>query len=374
MRYGWHRCGLNAYPTFEHGQYMLGAGQGAATLDSANEKFAAVFLVQRAGEVKYVWWRKDNSTAGTNPLVLTLETVGSDGLPTGTLFDASCTGTDIIIDGTNNYAAQITDISAGATCTVAVGDLLAVVLTNPATNFPTLGVGGMTTSGPTGLSVYSTTNRFPYGATNTGSWAKQVVYPQVILEYDDGELVPLPQCELLLNGSGATYSIASNGTYVYSGNAIEAPFGMRVVGMQAKVYGTADFKLVLFDAAGARLRETPTMTPNYRGSTSATASNYALMFTGGPLDLPAGTRVYAMIEATSITAQDTFTYQVRTRTSTATGDSGLISATEWVQACVGASFPFTFPAVGRIGTTNLIYTHFEYPAPSPRTRPFRKAR
>jgi len=144
-------------------------------LDAANEKTALIFRVPKTGTITKIGWRTTTVTTGAT-LDIRLETVSlTNGDPTGTLQGTDTNGAQVVADADDNVWFMTT-LTAGAVVTR--GDILAIVIVNPAVS-------------PGNLNIASFGNFlpqiFPYRDDFlTGAWVKGSALLSLALEYSDG--------------------------------------------------------------------------------------------------------------------------------------------------------------------------------------------
>lgn len=149
-------------------------------IDAASEKAAFIIQAPRTGNIAKVCFLTGTVTTGA-VVDVRLETVSAtDGSPTGTLFGTNTNALQAILDSDDNtwFAVSLT-----ASAAVTKGNILAVVIANPAVSFGAINIRMMAKPGvPT----------FPYSALFTASYSKTENFPVVALEYDDGNYYFIP--------------------------------------------------------------------------------------------------------------------------------------------------------------------------------------
>lgn len=168
---------LLAYPGMRSAGGINALAASSQLLDAAGEYVASVVTPTKAGNIAAVGWLPSTVT-GSGKVEVRAETVGSDGLPTGTLW-ATNTNIAAVAPASNTWRWDTLTAAAA----VSVGDLIA---------FKIIYESGTSVR----VSVYSSAsvqafqyNGVPYQATNTGSPAKSGdTVPIIALRYDDNSV------------------------------------------------------------------------------------------------------------------------------------------------------------------------------------------
>ena len=213
------------------------------TLDAAGEYQAWVYCAREDMVVSHVYWRC-NAATGSPTADTRIETVATDGTPSGTLW---ATDTNIV-SGTLTVGSILNALTASAT--ISRGQMFAVkVVYNSGTSFEVARAANWRSS----------LGAVPYDVTNvTGSVVKS--------SFSHGANLAL--------GSSATsfypleiampYTASGGGTFNNTNSAARAmrfqlPFPCRAVGSAVPSYSSAgDFSIVLYDDAGAELSSSST--------------------------------------------------------------------------------------------------------------------
>ena len=245
---------------------IYGVGmQSGAILDAANEYVSFIIKFPKSGTLKKIGFHTGTVTTA-DTINVRIETVSdSDGLPTGTLYDANGTGSQADPEAQTVYWVPINGSSG---ISVTKGDIVAIkfLLDYVDGNLVIWYV----------VSNFNITNHasFPYVVTYLGGASSKVVSMALplALEYD-GEIVPLPNA--FLHAAAAADTFKSDSTPNHRGLAITPPFACRAVGVWAYLDIDAAADLVLFGSDGATALQTISLPdPDIRGSTSAAPQYY----------------------------------------------------------------------------------------------------
>ena len=242
----WPTQPINVLPSFAN-----------LTIDAADEVAAFVFRVWRAGTVTRLHFRTGTVTTGAT-VDVRLETVGADGLGTGTLFGTNTNVAHVIADANDNVWHRTAALTGSAT--VAVGDLVAVVIVNP-----TVSAGNLIISAGTNTALYG--GVAPYSLSPTRA-TKSVSAPICALEYDDGVLRgPLACIPMHTTTTNLTLNTGTNPDEAAA--YLTLPFPCRVIGWWGNiaVAAGADYRVSLYEDGNT----TPLLTKDYDGDQVAAA-------------------------------------------------------------------------------------------------------
>lgn len=216
---------------------------GNITLDAANEKYAMIFKAQEAFTVDKVRFLTRAVTTGAI-MDVRIETIdGTTGHPSGTLFATNTNIAHTIDDTDDSVWLETSSLTASAS--ISKGDLVAVVIVNPAVSPGNMALMGFRLYTPDLCLL----DHF------TGSWLVNISTPAVALLNSSGVYMNIP-------GSGpytsvtATHSIDVDTTPDELGMKFQVPWPVRVEGIGVwKIAPTsgADFSVVLYDAASGVL-------------------------------------------------------------------------------------------------------------------------
>lgn len=244
--------------------FGLGMNTGS-TLDAAGEYIAFIIKFPKSGTLKKIGFHTGNVTTA-DTINVRVETVSdSDGLPTGTLYDANGTGSQ---ESPSAQTAYWVSINGSSGITVMKGDIVAIKIILDY-------VDGNVQVWHT-VAHYNITNAasFPYVVTYLGGSSAKVTSMAIALALEyDGEIVPLPNA--ILPASSAADTFASNSNPNHRGLAITPPFACRAVGVWSYLDIDAAANMVLFDSDGATALQTLALPDtDIRGSTSVAPQYY----------------------------------------------------------------------------------------------------
>jgi hypothetical protein len=253
-------------------------GFASLLLDAADEVCAGLIRIPRAGTITRVHFRTVTVTTGATVNVR-LETVDASGDPSDTLLAANTETTHVIADGDDNTWIRTGTLTASAT--VALGDLIAVVIENPTASPGTLNIAYSTSSG----TVMSPGHPRVLGPTRTT--VVDNAFPIFALEYDDGTFaIPAGSFPLGTASTTVLMDTATNPDEVALYFTPQAK--MRVIGWWAQfaLAAGADYRVNLY-ASG---NDTPLMSSNYDGDTVSSTGTRTIseLFDDSPVTLSAG--------------------------------------------------------------------------------------
>jgi len=272
-------------------------------IDAAIEKAGLVCHAPKTGNIAKILWATVLVTTGAT-VDVRLETVSlTNGNPTGTLFGTNTNGAQVVAASDDNviFTTTLTAVAA-----VVAGDLLGVVIANPAVSFGNMQIASCSMNGDLA---------FPYGLLFTASWAKFGTSGPVMIgfEYDDGSHVPIPG---VYPASSAvvltTFNTGSTPDAV--GLRFQLPLSVRVSGCWVAVRPTGDFIVRLVTTAynqGAGtgiLASTPTVDKDANRD-SATGLIALLPFTAS-VTLDPNTNYRLIVEPTTATSLDIYSITV----------------------------------------------------------------
>lgn len=221
-------------------------------INAAGEAVAWVLSCTKAGNIAKVHFYV-NAVASSGDVDVSIETVSLvNGDPTGTDFDTDSHVDAFTVDaGVGWYTATLNDLAA-----VGLGDRFAVVITDNASSTPDISI--LSQSSDASATV------FPYKDVFTGSWAKGAKWPNIVLEFNDGSIMP---------GIGSAAFGANNLVIVDTdavpdeyGNIFTVPFTCRAMGFWVHIDADADAVVNLFDSDGSTSLATAAIDTNIRGS------------------------------------------------------------------------------------------------------------
>lgn len=264
------------------------AASGAPTLSgtynmtSLAHSTAALVPIIQPGDITKIWLPLAGSNVG-NVYSLTVETVDANGNPSGTLWAANTQKT-----GLTGYGnSSVMEITLDAAATVAVNDVIAVVL--KLTTYVTLGSWGSYFDGSAGDVL-----PFMTVSTNSGSsWLARSSSPALGLEYSDGSFPRM--LNLFPINAVDSDVVTSSSNPRMSGNKITFPVGVRAVGMWFWADNDADARLRLYDSDGTTVLWTADFDKDLPYSV-ASAKLFTVYFPT-PVELSAGQTYYLMVES-----------------------------------------------------------------------------
>lgn len=276
--------GWLAWPT----EFSVNGGvfaYNSVLLDASGEKAANVFQVPKAGNIRKIWFRTSTITTGGD-LDCRIETVGSDGFPTGTLFAANTNAAKTVANADDNVSLVSAALTADAT--VVAGDVIAVVLVAP-----------VTFNGS--IAQYNTNLKTLYGSAR-GANALSAAYAfsspyAITVEYDDGTYAPIPGIVPATNQ--ATTNFNSGSAQPERGMKFTIPFKCRVTGAMVNVTqatNTATYDVILYDTDGSTVLASTSVTKALRQTTA----NLAHVLFSTPVTLTKGASYRLVMKATSV--------------------------------------------------------------------------
>lgn len=213
------------------------------TIDAAGEKAALVAISAVAKSIRYIYVRTATVTTG-DTVDVRIETVDTDGLPSGTLWAANTNVALAVAGSDDNVWLKAGPLTADAA--LSVGSVFAVVVVN--------GGGG----GNIQIASYQDQlAQVPFGVHFTTSWTKRDFLPLFFIEYSDGTYAPI--FGLLDIGAPINAQTFNSGsTTNRRGNRMTLPFPCQASGCWVWMgIGTATtFSVVLYDTDGSSVLAT----------------------------------------------------------------------------------------------------------------------
>lgn len=192
--------GVIALPNYQgitHNTSLLADGLWLSALDAADEAFAQIFPLTKAGTLSKIHIMTGDYNAGPEDVDVRLEsldTAGNHGNPSGNLFTANANGT-ATINAANTWFEASLNGGSGVTITSSdLGSLVAVVVVapNPLVNAGNFEIACGYYSGYRSQPEYYTTWMVQKIG---GSYGTHYVTRMVLrLEYDDGSFAYVPNC------------------------------------------------------------------------------------------------------------------------------------------------------------------------------------
>ena len=310
-------------------QMPINATASAILLDAANESMAYIIRADQAKNISKLGFRTLTVTTGAT-VDVRLETVSAtDGNPTGTLWATNTNNSQVIADTDDNTWFTVTLTANG---TVAVGDVYAVVIVNPAVSPGNLNIAGRAcaTTSTNGVN-YSTA--FTGGAWGKNGFSGQCVY----VEYSDGTVAVAG----FMPSSSVTVTSFNTGSAADEiGNIFQFPFPTQCVGATLMGSATAfvqDFQVILYDSDGSTALATVTVDKDQVAGVSG-----SYYFRWAPVSLLANTNYRIVIKPTTGSSVDIVEWAVNAALTLDSYDGGQnfyktarADAGSWTQTTTG---------------------------------------
>lgn len=222
--------------TFPSWPTKPGAAPNLATLvlDASGEKAAVICYAPKTGNIAKIGWPTATVTTGST-FDVRLETVSLvTGDPTGTLWNTTTNGSQVVANADDNVWLTTTLTSQAA---VVQGDTIAVVLVQT--------TGNMSTN-----NFFDDFNNIAYPDHFTAAWSKQATQcGMMALEYSDGSYAHITGVHPYLAVSYTSFN--SGSTPDERGLYFSFPFPVQVSGWWAWADGDEDFTVRLYDSDGS---------------------------------------------------------------------------------------------------------------------------
>lgn len=245
-----------------------GLQNSLVAIGRANEKVADIIQAAKTGTVSAVQWATGVVTTGCT-LDIRLETVDpATGNPSGTLLAPGSNGSQSIVVANRNVSI-VTPLTTPVS--VSQGDLIAVVVANPATSFCSMQIKYVNVEGVSHVSV-------PYGASFiNGAWTKSTVLgPQVGLQYQDGSYAASPFTYPISYFTTVTYASTSSPNSI--GLRFSLPFSINLTGVWFFGQINQNTLLTLYGADGSTVLSSVQVNANEAGSNVSYQRAIALPF------------------------------------------------------------------------------------------------
>lgn len=273
-------------------------GETLSTIDAINESYGAVIAAPKTGNIRSVYFHMGNVTTGATITIGAYNLTLADGAPDLT----SPVSTNSFITkaiATTDAGDLLNSGNFTADAAVTKGQHFAICWTNPGAS-----AGNMRFN----LFRFPAFN-FPYVALYTGTWAKNVGQPSLVLVYDDGSL----ECPLGCFPGGTTTtgaedslgtqspSTATNPEQCGARFKFEGPVRVNGAWLYADADGDHTIQLVTadWDGASSGLLATATIDKDIR---QGTAAGLRFVEFDTSVDLDADTYYRLVISPTSATA------------------------------------------------------------------------
>lgn len=225
---GFHRL---VYP-----EIIATTGLSTAVISATNQKVMFMLNIPKTGNLTHVSFRTGSVTTPAT-INIRLETLDSTGLPTGTLINASATGSQSSPLANTNY-----EVSLAGSIAVSKNTKIAVVFECPS-GTPNLQLTRITTP-------FGTATTQPYtGIYNGTAWTKQGTVGIAALKYDDNTYPYLEGVYPPMSMTASNYN-SSTVSFDEAGNLFTVPFQCQVTGFWSYIAtATGTFDNVLYDAS-----------------------------------------------------------------------------------------------------------------------------
>lgn len=235
-------------------------------VDSPGEKYSWILTIPETGSIQGIGFRTGPVTAGGD-ITLTLETVDSNGNPSGTLIDASAT-VDTTIDSADDNT-WITSSNFPSNISVSQGDIVAIVLTIPV---------GSSFDGQisNAADIEEDTQRLPrYQSFNGTIWLKSLTNsPVMALRYSDGTYKNIAGFVNASSFDNTGFSASDSPDE--KGLKFTLPFGARLIGFwHWSDPFQSNHQWHIYDSADTELANIP-VDVDYRSSLGADGKNEIL--------------------------------------------------------------------------------------------------
>lgn len=254
------------------------------TMDAAGEYDAVVIVAREAMTISHVGFR-DTTATGSPTVDIRIETVGTDGLPTGTLWAAN---TNIVTGALTANTFALFALTAPAT--IAAGQVFCVkIIYNSGTTATIAGIS-------TGMAIKG---GLPYQVVNTGAAAKaNLAIPRSLAL--GSSATTFYQVRGLLPVNSVGVNAFNNTSSAKRGLRFIPPFKCRCIGIRHHMSSAlGDINAILMSDAGAELSSSSTAYDGDHGSAASTSTmDYPF---DNPVTLVPGTAYRAVIEPSSAT-------------------------------------------------------------------------
>lgn len=246
-----------------------------------NLKVGWVFSVPHSGSIDKVGFKTNTVTVG-DTLDVRLETVDTNGFPSGTLWGTDTRNNQVVAATDDNKFFEVTLISPAVVSSGNTGDYMALVIALPAVPVGNMQI-ARASSGPATV---------PYCVGFFTAWAKVNATTCIIgsIHYSDG-VGSYANMSGYAPIDGITLEDYSSSTNPNErGNKITVPFGCRVIGfwLDSQISGAGDSQLKLYDAADNQLAE-----QTIDGNVGLSLSGWRFIYLTQKVELKAGDVVRA---------------------------------------------------------------------------------
>ena len=228
------------------------------TLDSANESVAMVFMSPVTATLSKIGFRVGGAVTTGADLDIRVETVGTGGFPSGTLWNTSSNGIQQVNE---NSANSYFTVTLGSGATLNIGSFVAIRIQMSATSAGNLRIDRITN--------FADTTATPYTLSfAANSWIKSGNSLPMGLELSDGNYIPngyLSSIPVTLFGQ-TTYS--TNSSPDEKGIAFSVPFPCTATGCWGNFATTISANIILYDTDGTTVLRTILMGSSNQGVTT----------------------------------------------------------------------------------------------------------
>jgi len=282
-----------AYPNITT-HFNANPGMGtAATLTATGHYLAYVLTAREDMVVSHVAFRT-NSVTGTTPVAtVTIETVDTGGLPSGTLWNAGGGGSTSTTGTLTSTTVFLQALAASAT--IPKGSVFAVKIAVASGTTPSVGISNINQ-----VAVFQNANNLPYQVNNVGTPTKNVVNNSTANIALGSSSTTFYQVTGAMPAIAAGNNTFNNTNGAKRGLRFTIPMNARAVGVRlATQSSVGDYNVCLYDDAGAELNNSCTA---YVGADSpATTSGPNWTYFDNTVTLTAGTTYRIAIEPTTAT-------------------------------------------------------------------------
>lgn len=261
---------------------IIGAPSVTSSITVASGQYDSyIFCAREAMTISHVGFVCGTAT-GSPTADVRIETVGADGLPSGTLW---ATDTNIV---TSTLSAGWALHALTASASISAGQVFCVKFAyNSGTSFQTRVMGNLWVAG----------GAFPYQVTNTGTPTKVQTSTPTLAVLGSGATTFYSVEGFLPISAVSSANFASNAR---RGLRFQVPFKCRCVGLRTLLQtSTGDLNAAIYDTDGAELSSSSTAFDGDQNSNLATG--LSRFYFDNPVTLSPGTWYRAAIEATTAT-------------------------------------------------------------------------
>lgn len=295
--------GVFLYPPLPYG--ITGGTSVSGTifvLDASDEIAAIVCQAKEDITIQNICFRTGTVTTGAT-LDLRIETVGSTGLNSGTLFGTNTNIAHVLADGDDNTWVTSANLTANASITK--GQWFAIVVKNPNAspgNFQIVNYNEPVAFHPYGINVLTT---------------KQTVLPTIACKTSGGAFVNLgPNYYPAVSAADTAFN--SSSTPDERGNVLTLPFKCRAVGIAFYGFGAAGttYDLTLYSSNGTSVLAAITVDSDV--TQVASQGIQMFYFDDSPVELSAGTKYFITLKPSGATNVTLASFTV--------GEAGVLAA------------------------------------------------